>query len=51
MMAGFGQPVSGEKNFVVEKGERSEKIGNLAGGQSVNKDRGLSKEQLEEAKV
>ena len=51
MMAGFGQPVSNDKNFVVAgKGERAEKLGNLAGGQNVNKDRGLSKEQQEEAK-
>lgn len=51
MMAGFGQPVGTDKNYLVPgKGERAEKMGNLT-GQSVSKDRGLSKEQQVEAKV
>lgn len=49
MMAGFGQPMSTDRNFIVSgKGERPKKISNLAGQ---SKNRGLSKEQQEEAKV
>lgn len=49
MMAGFGQPVSSDKNFVVTG--KGEKLGNLAGEQpTTTKKRGLSKEQQEEAK-